>query len=73
MVTLFCRWVHENVGKGNLPVQTIRDFITATTTFATASLTFVSIFVALSKTGVFAACVKDFSSCGAGDRLAYLK
>ena len=45
------RWALENFNKGQIPVQTIRDLTTITTAGAAAAMSFISIFVGLSKSG----------------------
>jgi hypothetical protein len=44
--------VLKNHLKGQVPVQTLRDYVSVSTSFGGAALLFISILVGLSKTGV---------------------
>lgn len=43
------RWVLENHGRTQIAVQTLRDMLSVTTAIATAAMSFISIFIGLSK------------------------
>ena len=44
------RWVLENHARGQVAVQTLRDMLSVTTAIASAAMSFISIFIGLSKT-----------------------